>query len=64
MPVPAIRHIMIMIMRMRNSVRMRRSIVRMRESVLVLMYVMPYQSICHYERRPSEHYDQCNKVHP
>ena len=51
-------------MRMCDRMRMRRSIMRMREGVFVLMRVMPYQSICYYECRPSEHYDQRNKIHP
>ena len=64
MPVSAICHVMIMIMGMRDRMRMCCSIMRVSKRVLMLMRVMPDQSICHYECRSSEHYDQCNKVRP
>ena len=57
MPVSFIRHIVIMIMRMRDRMRMRRPIVSMRESVLVLMRVMSDQSIGNNKCGSSNHYN-------
>ena len=64
MTVSAIRHIMVMIMRMCNRMRMRCSVMGMGKGVLMHMRVMPNQGICDNKRRPADHNDQCDKVHP
>ena len=64
MAMPVIRHIMIMIMRMCNRMRMRCSVMGMREGVLMHMRVMPDQGISNNKRGSADHNDQCDKVHP
>ena len=51
-------------MRMRNRVRMRRSVMRMGESVLMLMSMMPHKRIRNNQNRACNHNDQGNNVHP
>ena len=64
MPVFAVRHIMVMFMRVCHRVRMGTAVMGMSKAVLMNMGVIPDQRIRYHQRRPGDHDDKRRKVGP
>ena len=64
MSVVLVGQIMIVVMRMRDRMRVRRSVVRVRKGVYVQMRMIPFQRIDYDQRRAAEHHEQCGEVQP
>ena len=64
MTVPAVGHVMVVTVRMSDSMGMGRTVVGVDEGVLMRMDVIAYQSIGYNECGPRYHHHQSREIHP